>query len=97
MSEEVFNTIANNANKNDKISWNRKRKKMRKMIADNISPLEDQILELTMRKMSEMDTVIEIRDELVRECIHPKDELVKKEGYVLCKFCQAKLRVNEKS
>ena len=92
--KDLFAKIVNHATKNERIAWKRKHKKLQEMIEEKISPLEDQILELTMTKMAAMDEAIAIRDVLVSECVHAKEFLVQKDDYVLCKFCDAKLKVN---
>lgn len=92
--KELFTKIVNHATKNERVAWNRKRKKLATMIEDNISPLEDEILQLTMQKQTHMDALVELRDVLVTECVHPRDCLVVKDDYVLCHFCEKKLNVN---
>ena len=92
--KDVFTKIVNHASKNERVAWNRKRKKLTAMIEGTISPIERQILELTMQKQVHMDNVIELRDVLITECIHPRECLVTKDDYVLCHFCEKKLQVN---
>jgi hypothetical protein len=92
--KELFTKIVNHASKNDRVAWNRKRKKLATMIEDNITPLEDQILQLTMQKQRHMDDLIGLRDELVVECVHPRDCLVIKDTHVFCHFCEKRLNFN---
>lgn len=92
--KDVFTKVVNHASKNERVAWNRKRKKLKELIDTTITPLEDQILELTMRKQVAMDDVVELRDALIVECVHPRDCLVQKEDYILCHFCEKKLKVN---
>ena len=92
--KEVFKKITDHAPKNDRIAWQRKHKKLKAMVDANITPLEDQILELTMKKMVFVDDAVALRDVLAAECVHPKEFLVTKEDHVLCKFCDTKLKVN---
>ena len=96
MSEhELFTKIVNHVPKNMRISWNRKRDKLTIIVAENIQPIEEKILELTMEKQQYVDDVISLRDELIKECVHPRDSLVSKDDHVLCKFCNKKIRINE--
>ena len=92
--KDIFTKIVNHASKNERIAWKRKHKKLKTMVEENISPLEAQILELTMTKMTHMDEVIAVSDVLVAECVHPREFLVTREDHVLCKFCDTKLKVN---
>lgn len=91
---DIFTKIVNHPDKNDRIAWLRKHKKLKTMIEETITPLETQILELTMTKMAFMDDIMELRDSLVAECIHPREFLLTKEDHILCKFCDSKLKVN---
>ena len=38
-----------------------------------------------------MDEVDALRQEMVKECIHPYDSLVEKDNYIECKFCYKRL------
>lgn len=89
--KELFDVIVNNPSKNERVAWKRKYKKMQTYIAENITPIEDQIMELHMQKQHFMDELFNQRTELISSCVHPRDQLVRKEFYVLCKFCQTKL------
>jgi hypothetical protein len=91
--KEIFTKVVNHASKNERVAWNRKRKKLASMIDENITPLEDQILELTMQKQLHMDEIVELRDVLVVECVHPRDCLVTKDTHVLCHFCEKRINV----
>ena len=92
--KDIFTKIVNHASKNERIAWNRKHAKLKKMIEDNISPIEDEILELTMKKQVFIDEAMAVRDILVKECVHSREFLVTKENYILCKFCNNKINVN---
>jgi hypothetical protein len=99
MSEELtekekFTKIVNHASKNERIAWNRKHKKLVNIIAETITPLEERILELTMEKMTAMDAVVEMRDTLRKECVHPREFLVSTEDCVKCRFCERDLKLN---
>jgi uncharacterized Zn-finger protein len=93
--KEIFDTVVNYVDKNERIAWKRRHKNFGERIIRDVTPLEEQILELTMQKMHIMDTMEEDRQELIKSCVHPREFLVlKDDGYVLCKFCQSKLRVS---
>lgn len=95
--KELFTKVVNHATKNERIAWNRKHKKLSTMIEEKISPIEDKILELIMEKQTHIDVVTELRDILIKECVHPREFLVNNDDHVLCKFCNRKLNVNEQS
>ena len=94
LEKDVFTKIVNHARKNERVAWNRKRKKLTAIIAERITPIESTILELTMQKQVVMDEVVALRDVLVTECIHPRECLVTKVDHVLCHFCEKKLQAN---
>ena len=89
--QQDINTIAAGKNKNERLSWKRKYDKLQEMIEHEIKPLEELILKTVEKKMEAMDRLDELRKQMVKECIHPKDLLVHKETYVDCKFCNCKL------
>jgi hypothetical protein len=93
--KELFTKIVNHATKNERIAWKRKHKKMTTMIEENIQPIEEKILELTMERQVHLDELIALRDLLAKECVHPREFLVNRGDYVLCKFCNKRLTVNE--
>jgi hypothetical protein len=83
-------TIANTANRSDKVSWNRKMDNMVKLLTE-LKPYEEQILQLILEKNKVMDKVAELRKTMVAECIHPFEQLVHKEKHVYCKFCDRRI------
>jgi uncharacterized Zn-finger protein len=93
---EIFTEIVNYTPKNERISWNRKHKKLKRLISDKLSPIEEKMLELTMQKQGVLDEIIAIRDELAKECVHPREFLFIREhdNKIICKFCDAKLRIS---
>jgi len=88
---QVLESVANNSLRSEKTSWNRKMDNMVKLIA-KIRPIEEQILELMAEKMPIADDVAALRNEMVKECIHPLEQLVFKDTYVECKFCNRKIQ-----
>jgi hypothetical protein len=84
--------IANARNKNEKLSFNRKIKKLEELI-EAIKPIEEEILQLFLKKQPLFDEITEIRNEMALECVHPMDYLVHKEDHIICKFCDAKISI----
>ncbi len=89
----LFESIANHANRSEKTAWKRKLTNMAKLV-DDLKPIEDKILTIMKdEKQPILDKVHALRQEMVKECIHPYEHLVQKDGYVECKFCNKKIRV----
>lgn len=82
--------IAKIADKNQRLSWRRKRKRMDDLL-EKIKPIEEKILALIMEKQPIMDEVEDVRQKMVKECIHPKEDLVHYGTHLHCKFCNRKL------
>lgn len=92
---QMLEKIANHANRSEKTSWNRKKKNMERLIIEELSPIEEQILDLQAQKGPIIDEINMYRKAMVDTCIHPFEMLLSKEaGYVECKFCGKKLKVN---
>ena len=89
---QMLESIANNSDRSEKTSWNRKMDNMIKLLT-KLGPLEDKIAALEAQKMPIIDEVQELRRLMVKECIHPFDQLVYHENHVLCKFCNRKISV----
>lgn len=89
--QQDLNTISTVKNKNERLSWKRKYDRLQEMISNEIKPLEDLLLKTLESKMHAMDRVEELRKQMVKECIHPKNNLVHKGDHVECKFCNTKL------
>jgi len=85
-------SVANSSTRSEKTSWNRKMDNMVKLIAV-IRPIEEQILDLMAQKMPIMDDVTALRATMVKECIHPLDDLLYKDTHIVCKFCGTKLGI----
>jgi hypothetical protein len=89
-----IDTICSMTTRNDKMSWERKMNNMVSLLAD-ITPIEDQILQLLAKKQVIYDQVSELRAIMVKECVHPYTHLVHEQDYVLCKFCERKIVVRK--
>ena len=85
--------VANFRDKNEKLAWMRKKKKIETIVESDIGPIEAELLKLTTQKQVYMDEVAAIRKEMVRECIHPSDYLIHYGIYIKCRFCEAKISI----
>jgi hypothetical protein len=93
----ILETIAGHAVKGEIAAWNRKRKSIERIITNNIHPLEQKLIELNAQLMPLYDELKSARSAMIEFCIHPIDMLVKVEGHVECKFCDAKMVVPAKA
>lgn len=92
----TFETIADNATRGEKVSWDRKMDNMR-AIFDKLVPIEDQIMDLMVVKQKIMDEISLLRVEMVRDCVHPYTHLsLQNDGTVNCKFCNKTFAVQSK-
>ncbi len=88
----LFESIANHANRSEKTAWKRKLVNMEKLI-EKIRPIEEKILTIIKdEKQPILDDIYILRQQMVKECIHPYEHLVQKDGFVECKFCNKRLR-----
>lgn len=93
----LFESIANHANRSEKTAWKRKLQNMEALM-EALQPIEEKILNIILEeKQPLLDEIAELRAVMVKECIHPYEQLVKKDGYVECKFCGKKLKVPDGS
>ena len=76
--------------KNQKLAWRRKMVKMTDLL-EEIEPLNEEMLALILRKQPIMDKIEDMRQVMVKECVHPADYLVHKGEHILCKFCKTKI------
>ena len=84
--------VAAHHGKNEKLAWKRKVKKMMGLIQD-VGVVEQEILELVLKKQPTLDEIAILRAEMTKECIHPKDHLVHLGTYLVCKFCDRKISI----
>lgn len=88
-----FETISNSANRSEKTSWNRKMDNMVNLLA-TLRPIEQKILEIIEKeKYPILDDIDALRKMMRKECIHPYEYLVEKDGFILCKFCDKKIGI----
>jgi hypothetical protein len=89
-----FEIVTKFADKNQRLSWRRKKARMDDLL-ERVQPIQDQMLELILQKQPTMDEIEELRQKMVKECIHPEDYLVHKGTYVMCKFCKGTIQLNK--
>ena len=89
----VKKIIANQAVQADKTAWNRKYSNMQILVAQ-MNELSNKILELEEQKMPIYDEIVELRAQMIQECIHPQDHLVETDDMITCKFCDNRFGVN---
>lgn len=90
--ERDLKAASNIKHKNDKLSWSRRQTKVEEMV-EAMRPIEDKIMEYTAQRQEILDKVQEVRKQMVKECIHPRNSLVHKGTHIVCKFCNAKLSI----
>lgn len=87
----LFEKISNHANRSEKTAWKRKLANMEKLI-EELRPIEEKILAIMHdEKQPILDLIQELRKTMVTECVHPYEHLVRKEGFVYCKFCNRRI------
>jgi hypothetical protein len=84
--------VSNAANRSEKTSWNRKMDNMVKLMS-NLRPIEEKIVELQAQKIPIFDEIQQLRQTMVQECVHPYEYLVVHDDYIVCKFCDKKIRI----
>lgn len=101
--------ISNHATRSEKVSWERQFGNMQKLLETKIQPIEEQILDLMAKKSGYIDEMVALRDELVRDCIHPFEHVTEDpviddkvigngtghSGIYTCKFCNKKVALND--
>lgn len=90
--ERDLKNVANIKDKNEKLSWTRRQKKIEVMV-EEMQPIEDKIMALMTERQEVLDKIQELRRSMIKECIHPKNSLVHKDTHIECKFCNAKLSI----
>lgn len=85
--------VASMPSRSEKIAWNRKLANLQKIYDEHIQPIEEEIITLMAKKQPHLDKMLELRSEMVTDCVHPYDYLAVKDGSVWCKFCDTKLTV----
>ena len=91
--DEDLAVIFKNTNKNEKLAWARKNKKLQELIA-TMTPIQEKLMELLQQKQVILDEVIVLRKQMVRDCVHSPEFLIHHGDHVECKFCGVKLTIN---
>lgn len=91
--ERDIKAVTNTKDKNEKLSWTRRQKSMEKIIEEDINPLSEKIMELESARLVLYDKIMAAREQMVKECIHPKGSLLHMDTHILCKFCNRKLSI----
>lgn len=93
----LLEEISNFSTRSEKTSWNRKMDNMVKLLA-KLNQVEARLIEITVKeKQPVQDEVAELRMSMVRECIHPFEQLILHEEHVRCKFCNRNMSMAFKS
>lgn len=92
MMQRHIDAIATHQHKNTRLAWKRKQDKMSALI-EKAAEVEQEILQLVLKKQPIMDEIQMLRAEMVKECIHPKDHLAHHGTYLVCRFCERKLSI----
>lgn len=92
VTKQQLERIANHATRSEKTSWKRKRDNIDKLIAE-LSPIEEQILDLMAKKVPLLDKIAILRSEMVESCVHPIDQLIAHEDHIVCKFCNKRMSI----
>lgn len=90
--DKDLKVVSNIKDKNEKLSWNRRQKKIEGMV-EEMRPLEEKIMALQAEHQLHLDKIQVLRKQMVKECIHPRNSLVHKNTFIECKFCNAKLSI----
>lgn len=79
---------------NDKIAFNRRLYNLEMYVANNVNPIEEQILLLREQLLPHYDAIGNLRREAESLCIHAPENLsMDEDGTVVCSFCKQKFHV----
>lgn len=84
--------ISNHATRSEKTAWQRQHDNLTALVR-KLAPIEDKLLSLTTDKAKIMDELFVLRKELVDQCIHPFDHLIKHNDCIVCKFCEKRMAI----
>lgn len=90
--ERELKIASNIKDKNEKLSWTRRQRKIESMV-EELEPLNEQLVELLAKRQEMLDKITALRKQMVKECVHPKDNLVHMGTYIKCKFCNSNLSI----
>lgn len=90
---QTLETVADHATRSEKVSWDRKMDNMVSLLA-KLKPIEDQILDLITQKTVFVDEITLLRQDMVRDCVHPYTHLAHLgDNKTVCKFCNKTFNV----
>jgi len=91
-AKKELDSITKFSDKNQRLAWRRKRNRMDDLLK-KMEPLNEEALKVILAKQPIMDEIEHVRQQMIKECVHPRDYLVHKGTHVLCKFCRSKIKV----
>lgn len=107
--EQDFLVILKNSDKNSRLAWARKQKKMADVIK-KVQPIEDKLLELLAEKKVIEDKILEslevkkplmdevdkLRQIMIKDCPHLEEFLIHHGKHIECKFCNTNISINRR-
>lgn len=95
-AEADLKAVSNFKTKNEKLAFNRRQKKIEDLVQE-LEPLNDSLMKIQADRQKIIDVITELRQQLIKECVHPKNSLIHKDTFIECKFCNAKISIPKKS
>lgn len=91
-AQRELQEVSKFADKNQRLSWRRKRKRIDELIT-RLEPFQEKKLELILDMQPLMDDIEAVRTKMIDECVHPLDHLIHKGTHIECKFCNSKIKI----
>lgn len=91
-AQRELQEVSKFADKNQRLSWRRKRKRIDELIT-RLEPFQEKKLELILSMQPLMDDIEAVRTKMIDECVHPLDHLIHKGTHIECKFCNSKIKI----
>jgi hypothetical protein len=91
-AQRELQEVSKFADKNQRLSWRRKRKRIDELIT-RLGPFQEKKLELILSMQPIMDDIEAVRTKMIDECVHPLDHLIHKGTHIECKFCNSKIKI----
>lgn len=92
--EQDFAVILKASDKNSRLAWARKNKKLTEIIEKKLQPLEEEHLKIKALMKPYLQEIEELRYIMVKDCPHLEEYLIHHGKYILCKFCDTKIGIN---
>ena len=93
---EDLRRVYNFRTKSEKLSWSRKEKQIQKWIKEELEPIESEVLLLIKQKEPILDKINKKRQDMVKDCVHPRIYLTHCDTHIECGFCFNKIQVNNR-